>query len=90
MEGAKTALATAEQTIAERDQAIADLNANIEEMQNTPGNEPEAGATPDTNGEGAQAARQASNAPQWDPNKSAKENKEALDNYERTLKAQIH
>ena len=90
VEGAKAALATAEQTIAERDQAIADLNANIEEMQNTPGNEPDAGAAPDTNGEGAQAAHQASNAPQWDPNKSAKENKEALDNYERTLKAQIH
>ena len=89
-EGAKAAIATAEQTIAERDQTIADLNAQIEEMQNAPGNEPDAGAAPDTNGEGAQAAHQASNAPQWDPNKSAKENKDALDEYERTLKAQLH
>ena len=87
--GAKDALATAEQTIAERDQTIADLNAQIEEMQNAPGNEPDAGASPETNGEGAQAAYQASNAPQWDPNKSAKENKEALDEYEQKLKAQI-
>ena len=89
-EGAKAAIATAEQTIAERDQTIADLNAQIEEMQNAPGNEPDAGAAPDTNGEGAQVAHQASNAPQWDPNKTAKENKEALDEYEKTLKAQIH
>ena len=88
-EGAKAAITTAEQTIAERDQTIADLNAQIEEMQNAPGNEPNAGAAPNTNGEGAQAAYQASNAPQWDPNKSAKENKEALDEYEQKLKAQI-
>ena len=90
VEGAKAALTTAEQTIAERDQTISDLNAQIEEMQNAPGNEPEAGAAPDTNGEGAQAAHQASNAPQWDPTKSAKENKEALDEYERALKAKLH
>ena len=89
-EGAKAAITTAEQTIAERDQTIADLNAQIEEMQNSAGNEPDAGAAPKTNGEGAQAAYQASNAPQWDPTKSAKENKDALDEYERKLKAQLH
>lgn len=90
LEGAKAALATAEQTIAERDQQISDLNAQVEELQNTPGDEPGAGEAPKNNGDGASAAYQASNAPQWDPTKSAVENKKATEEYMKQLKSQIH
>ena len=90
LEGAKAALATAEQIIAERDQQISDLNAQVEELQNTPGDEPDAGEAPKNNGDGASAAYQASNAPQWDPTKSAVENKKATEEYMKQLKSQIH
>lgn len=90
IEGVKASLATAEQTIAERDQQISDLNAQVEELQNTPGDEPDAGEAPKNNGDGASAAYQASNAPQWDPTKSAVENKKATDEYMKQLKSQIH
>ena len=89
LEGAKAALATAEQIIAERDQQISDLNAQVEELQNTPGDEPDAGEAPKNNGDGASAAYQASNAPQWDPTKSAVENKKATEEYMKQLKSQI-
>lgn len=90
LEGVKASLATAEQTIAERDQQISDLNAQVEELQNTPGDEPGAGEAPKNNGDGASAAYQASNAPQWDPTKSAVENKKATEEYMKQLKSQIH
>jgi len=90
LEGVKASLTTAEQTIAERDQQISDLNAQVEELQNTPGDEPDAGEAPKNNGDGASAAYQASNAPQWDPNKSAVENKKATEEYMKQLKSQIH
>lgn len=90
LEGVKASLATAEQTIAERDQQISDLNAQVEELQNTPGDEPDAGEAPKNNGDGASAAYQASNAPQWDPTKSAVENKKATEEYMKQLKSQIH
>lgn len=47
LKGAKEALATAEQTIADKD-------AQIAELSNDPGNEPAQGAAPQNNGEGAQ------------------------------------
>lgn len=90
LEGVKASLTTAEQTIAERDQQISDLNAQVEELQNTPGDEPDAGEAPKNNGDGASAAYQASNAPQWDPTKSAVENKKATEEYMKKLKSQIH
>jgi len=90
LEGVKASLTTAEQTIAERDQQISDLNAQVEELQNTPGDEPDAGEAPKNNGDGASAAYQASNAPQWDPTKSAVENKKATEEYMKQLKSQIH
>ena len=54
-DGAQAAVTTAEQTIAERDQTIADLNARITELENDPGEEPEATAQPAGNGTAAQA-----------------------------------
>lgn len=56
LNGAKAAVATAQQTIAERDQTISDLNAQIAELENNPGAAPQAGAAPADNGQGAQAA----------------------------------
>ena len=56
LNGAKAAVETAQQTIAERDQQILDLNAQIAELENAPGNAPQAGAAPADNGQGAQAA----------------------------------
>ena len=50
----QTALETAQQTLAERDQQITDLNAQIEELSNDAGHEPAAGASPQNNGEGAE------------------------------------
>jgi len=56
LNGAKTAVETAQQTIAERDQTISDLNAQIAELEHNPGEAPQAGAAPADNGQGAQAA----------------------------------
>ena len=56
LNGAKAAVETAQQTIAERDQTISDLNAQIAELENDPGEAPQAGAAPADNGQGAQAA----------------------------------
>ena len=89
LDGMKTSITTAEQTIAERDQTISDLQSQVEELQRTPGAEPATGKAPASNGEGAEAAHQSSNAPQWDPAKSATENKRAMEEYERQLKSQI-
>lgn len=86
----KASLATAEQTIAQRDQTINDLNAQVEDLQRNPGEEPGAGEAPKNNGDGAAAPYQASNAPQWDPSKTASENKKAMEEYEQKLKAQLH
>ena len=57
LNGAKAAVETAQQTIAERDQTISDLNAQIAELENDPG---EAGAagSPATNGQGAQEQKE--------------------------------
>lgn len=70
LKGAQDALATAEQnltakdatiaerdtTLAEKDQQIQDLTAQVEELQKGAGAEPQAGAQPAGNGEGAEKA----------------------------------
>lgn len=53
--GAKESLTTAEGQLAEKDQTIADLNAQVEELQVEPGAAPQAGASPENNGAGADA-----------------------------------
>ena len=77
LNGAKTAVETAQQTIAERDQQITDLNAQITELQNNPGAEPAAGAAPQNNGGGADAPGVAVNQYVYDPNLSYEENGKA-------------
>jgi len=77
VDGSKASLTTAEQTIAERDQQISDLNAQIAEMQNEPGNQPAAGAAPANNGGGAEAPGVAVNQYVYDPNLSYEDNGKA-------------
>jgi protease-4 len=76
LNGAKESLTTAEGTIAERDQTISDLNAQITELQNNPGAEPAAGAAPQNNGGGADAPQVVVNQYVYDPSLSYKENRE--------------
>jgi len=83
LNGVKDSLATAEQTIAERDQQITDLNAQVSELQNSPGAEPQAGAAPSNNGTGAEAASIAISTQYiMDPSKSYEENMKAKKEWE--------
>ena len=74
LNGAKESLATAEGTIAERDQAISDLNAQIAELQNDPGAGAQAGAAPKNNGGGAEAPQVVVNRYVYNRELSAEEN----------------
>lgn len=83
LNGVKDSLATAEQTIAERDQQITDLNAQVSELQNSPGAEPQAGAAPSNNGTGAEAASIAISTQYiMDSSKSYEENMKAKKEWE--------
>jgi ClpP class serine protease len=86
---AKESLTTAQNTIAERDQQITDLNATIDEMKQDAGEGAQAGS-PANNGQGADGLHQASAAPQWDPTLSATENKQRMEAYEAELKKCMH
>jgi len=86
---AKESLTTAQNTIAERDQQITDLNATIDEMKQETG-EGAQGGSPANNGAGADGLHQASGAPQWDPTLSATENKQRMEAYEAELKKCMH
>ena len=77
LNGAKESLTTAEGTIAERDQTINDLNAQIAELQNDPGQGAQAGAAPENNGGGAEAPGVAVNQYVYDPSLSYEKNMEA-------------
>lgn len=82
LNGSKAALETAQQTIAERDQQISDLNAQVEELQNDPGHEPDAGAAPADNGQGAQAATIGVGGYVYDSSKSYDENMKLKKQFE--------
>ncbi len=88
LNGAKESLTTAQNTLAERDQQINDLNATIEDMKQDAG-EGAQGGSPANNGAGAEGLHQASAAPQWDPTLSATENKQRMEAYEAELKKQV-
>jgi hypothetical protein len=88
LNGAKESLTTAQNTLAERDQQINDLNATIEDMKQDAG-EGAQGGSPASNGQGAEGLHQASAAPQWDPTLSATENKKRMEAYEAELKKQV-
>ena len=74
LNGAKESLTTAENTLAERDQQITDLNAQLTELQNNAGAEPQAGAAPQNNGGGAEAPELVVNRYVFDKNLSYEEN----------------
>ena len=83
LNGAKESLTTAENTIAERDQQISDLNAQIAELQNDPGTGAQAGAAPENNGGGAEVAGVAiSSQYVYDSTKSYEENMKAKKEWE--------
>lgn len=71
--GAKESLTTAEGQLAEKDQTITDLNAQIEELQHDPGAEPAAGS-PANNGQGAEEPQMAVDQFVYDASKSYEEN----------------
>ena len=70
----QTALDGAQATIAERDQQISDLNAQIDELSNDAGNEPGAGASAQSNGEGVAQATVGVGCYVFDPELSYEEN----------------
>lgn len=74
LNGAKESLTTAEGTIAERDQTISDLNAQIAELQHDPGQGAQAGAAPQNNGGGAEAPQVVVNRYVYNRELSAEEN----------------
>lgn len=76
LNGAKESLTTAEGTIAERDQTISDLNAQIAELQHDPGQGAQAGAAPQNNGGGAEAPGYKPNCYVYDNNLSFEKNRE--------------
>lgn len=82
LNGAKESLTTAEGTIAERDQQINDLNAQIAELQHDPGQGAQAGAAPQNNGGGAEAPGVAVNQYVYDPSLSYEKNMEAKEKWE--------
>jgi len=83
LNGAKESLTKAEGIIAERDQQISDLNAQIAELQNNPGEGAQAGAAPQDNGSGAEAQGVAiSSQYVYDSTKSYEENMKAKKEWE--------
>ena len=81
LDGAKASLQTAEQTISERDQQVTDLTAQVAELQQGAGQEPQAGAAPQQNGQGADAPSVAVNQYVFDPNLSYEENCKAEEQW---------
>lgn len=77
LNGAKESLTTAEGTIAERDQTISDLNAQIAELQHDPGQGAQAGAAPQNNGGGAEAPEMVIGSYVYNPDLSYEKNLEA-------------
>ncbi|MBR6275930.1 MAG: hypothetical protein IKR31_03225 [Prevotella sp.] len=82
LDGAKSSLETAQNTIAERDQTISDLNAQIDELQNDPGEGAQDGS-PANNGTGVETAEVAiSTQYVMDPSKTYEENMKAKKEWE--------
>lgn len=82
LNGAKDSLAKAEGIITERDQQIADLNAQVAELQNNPGEGAQAGSV-ENNGSGAEVAGVViSTQYVYDLEKSPEENRKARKEWE--------
>lgn len=81
LNGAKASLQTAEQTISERDQQVTDLTAQMAELQQGAGQEPQAGAAPQQNGQGAEVPSVAVNQYVYDKSKTYEENGKAEEQW---------
>lgn len=85
---AKAAAETAAQQLAEKEQIITDLQAQLAEANSGSGSKVNAGESPKTNGETA-GASQMTSAPAWDNSKSAAENVKAMDDYMKRQKDSV-
>lgn len=85
---AKAAAETAAQQLAEKEQIINDLQAQLAEANSGSGSKVNAGESPKTNGETA-GVSQMTSAPAWDNSKSAAENVKAMDDYMKRQKDSV-
>lgn len=85
---AKAAAETAAQQLAEKEQIINDLQAQLAEANSGSGSKVNAGESPKTNGE-APGAMQMKSAPAWDPGKSPSENAKAMEDYKASLRSSV-
>lgn len=85
---AKAAAETAAQQLAEKEQIITDLQAQLAEANSGSGSKVNAGESPKTNGETA-GAMQMKSAPAWDPGKSPSENAKAMEDYKASLRSSV-
>lgn len=85
---AKAAAETAAQQLAEKEQIINDLQAQLAEANSGSGSKVNAGESPKTNGDTA-GASQMTSAPAWDNSKSAAENVKAMEDYMKRQKDSV-
>jgi hypothetical protein len=85
---AKAAAETAAQQLAEKEQIINDLQAQLAEANSGSGSKVNAGESPKTNGETAGVMKMTS-GPSWDPTKTPSENRAAWDAYFAEQQAKI-
>lgn len=85
---AKAAAEEAERQLAEKEQIITDLQAQLAEANSGSGSKVNAGESPKTNGDTA-GASQMTSAPAWDTSKSAAENVKAMDDYMKRQKNSV-
>ena len=85
---AKAAAEEAERQLAEKEQIITDLQAQLAEANSGSGSKVNAGESPKTNGDTA-GSSQMTSAPAWDTNKSAAENVKAMDDYMKRQKNSV-
>ena len=85
---AKAAAEEANRQLAEKEQIITDLQAQLAEANSGSGSKVNAGESPKTNGDTA-GASQMTSAPAWDSSKSAAENVKAMDDYMKRQKNSV-
>lgn len=85
---AKAAAEEAERQLAEKEQIITDLQAQLAEANSGSGSKVNAGESPKTNGDAAGVMKMTS-GPAWDPNKTPNENRAAWDAYFAEQQAKI-
>lgn len=85
---AKAAAEEANRQLAEKEQIISDLQAQLAEANSGAGHKVYGGESPKTNGQAA-GVREMTSGPAWDPNKTPNENRAAWDAYFAEQQAKI-